>query len=723
MPIEIFDNGEIKKVSAKKKSSEILKLLKYVCTDIIDGNNYENLINFFISKLSSILKSYSVCVSIKVYHQNNKQVLSTVGTWYDYDILDKPIKIKGSSVLSHLFGTSSLTNKYIVSNRIKKDTRYSPITSSSFKFNPQDDDSFFSAPLYKRNKTPIGQVSFFKRGDFDLDDILQIIPTIDLLGRLVSTWKRTDLSSSQEIHSPDKIEKPTESYKDPKNLFLASVSHELRTPLNGIVGMVTMLMDAGPLTDKQKEYLDILIQCSHQLMNLMNNILDFNKLSFGKLSLLRNPLDVEKSIQDSINMVENKIIHKGLHIHVEKDKIINKLPAILGDQQRLTQIISNLLSNAVKFTEKGYIKIKIGAKSQSSNNYNKRWRINFEVVDTGIGITKEEQKRLFRAFQQAGERDKSNMGTGLGLSIVKELVKLMHGKVRVESEGVVGKGSIFKFYIIVEEELDISQIEEQHKKLLEGAKVLIVDDRQEYRLQISNILFKWKCQAVALSSGEEAIQYLSYNQPDVVIVDICMPYMSGIEFAQEIRKTHPSLPLIALSSMELKRGREIFDFYMNKPIDQNSLFPAMLKCLAKEKVPEIEYHQSETRKKKYRKDLRILVVEDETNNGFVITEMLKHLGFSHKIKYVDNGKKCVDEVKSETYDVVLMDIIMPVMDGIEATKHLRQMSNRPYIIITSAVVQNSEKERCQQLGVDGYLTKPILKENLYTVLKPLILDP
>jgi CheY-like chemotaxis protein len=304
-----------------------------------------------------------------------------------------------------------------------------------------------------------------------------------------------------------------------------------------------------------------------------------------------------------------------------------------------------------------------------------------------------------------------------------------------------GKGSNFKFYIIVEEELNISQIEEQHKKILEGAKVLIVDDRQEYRLQISNILFKWKCQAVALSSGEEAIQYLSYNKPDVAIVDICMPYMSGIELAQALKKTHPTLPLIALSSMELKRGREIFDCYMNKPVDQNSLFPAMLKCLTSDfgkltsasgkltsMEPSIVEAESDFRKKRYRRDLRILVVEDETNNGFMITEMLKHLGFSHKIKYVDNGKKCIDEVQrcintDEAYDVVLMDIIMPVMDGIEAVKHLRQLHRRPYIIITSAVVQNSEKERCQQLGVDGYLTKPILKENLYVVLKPLILDP
>lgn len=526
---------------------------------------------------------------------------------------------------------------------------------------------------------------------------------------------------------------------DVKDTFLATVSHELRTPLNGIVGMITMLSDAGPLNETQQEYLMILMECSRQLMNMMNNILDFSKMVANRLALLRGPMSIAKSVQDAAVMVEGKAKSKGLEF---KTDIQNNIPLLIGDSQRLTQIISNLLANAVKFTEKGHVTLKVRGKpvmhrassGELANAYVKRWKIRFEVEDTGIGVDKSEQNTIFEVFHQSPTLDTSMArgGTGLGLSIARELVLLMGGKISVRSEGV-GKGSIFSFYIIAEEEIRIEDLKANHADLVRNARILVVDDRPEYRIQLADILFRWGCKPTVVSSGEEALQYISHNvEFDCIIVDICMKYMSGPELAQNIRGSSAAdTPLIAISSIELNKSSDevsLFDVYMNKPIDQNFLFPALLECLVKKKkLVEGLDHQAlggegvVVSKKKAKSELRILIAEDDHNNAYTIREMLKYLGFNPKrIKTVENGKMCVDEARRRKYDVVLMDIVMPQMSGIEATKYLRQMNPRPYIIAVSAAVQNSDKQRCQNAGIDSYLPKPVLKEKLLAALSPLI---
>jgi hypothetical protein len=314
----------------------------------------------------------------------------------------------------------------------------------------------------------------------------------------------------------------------------------------------------------------------------------------------------------------------------------------------------------------------------------------------------------------------------------------MGGSISVDSEGIAGKGTKFSFFIIAAEEIKISELQTTHQEIIRGAKIMVVDDRAEYRIQLTDMLFKWGCFPLSLSSGEEALQHLTYNPGyDCIIVDICMPYMSGIELAQSLRESYKHIPLIALSSVEVVEGGvELFDHYMNKPIDQNFLFPALLDCLIKkqnnnnlpnqEKIPSGRISPSTAlnkRVKKAKNKLKILIVEDDPNNSYTIKEMLGYLGFNPvNIKTVDNGEKCIEEVKRKRYDAVLMDIIMPIMDGIEATKHIRQLHTnaRPYIIAVSAAVQNSDKHRCHQVGIDGYLTKPVLKEKLEAALSPLV---
>lgn len=564
-----------------------------------------------------------------------------------------------------------------------------------------------------------------KKYKHDIQDVKRNLELFNILKIAVENDESLNYFSTA-VENMEKA-RHTDSVKD---IFLANVSHELRTPLNGIVGMITMLKDAGPLNDKQQEYLTILMECSHQLMNMMNDLLDFSKIVSKRLALVKGPLDISSAVSSAVKMVEGKAKAKKLDLRIN---IQPQIPVLIGDGQRLTQIITNLLANAVKFTERGNVNLNVTAKLDERNDdlpYVKRWKVCFTVKDTGIGISREEQGKIFEVFHQSSDLNAalSRSGTGLGLSICKELTKLMGGSITVESEGIEGKGSIFSFNIFAEEEIKMQNLQENHKEMIKGAKIMAVDDRAEYRIQLTSMLLNWGCEPVVVASGEEVLQYTTKGIVfDVIIVDICMPYMSGIELAQEL-KAHNltnNTPLIALSSVDLTSGADLFDVYMTKPIDQNLLFPALLECLMKKKGRKISRSTSPfpKKEKKPRKDVRILIAEDDANNTYTITEMLGYLGFDKKnIKSVENGERCVAEVKKSLYDVVLMDIKMPIMDGIEATKYIRQMKRKPYIIAVSAAVQNSDKQRCQQVGIDGYLPKPVLKEKLLAALSPVIDD-
>jgi len=517
-----------------------------------------------------------------------------------------------------------------------------------------------------------------------------------------------------------------------KDIFLATMSHELRTPLNGIMGMVTMLPDAGPLNRRQAEYVKNLTECSLHLANLVNNILDFSKMASDKLTLHNRPFHVNKIVLEAIKMIEGTASAKGLALDY---KIPSNLPVMIGDSQRLIQTLSNVLGNAVKFTEEGSISLMSYAEKINSNDlYVKKWKLSFVVTDTGIGILPEEKEKIFEVFHQSSTLNTylSKLGTGLGLSIVRELTRLMGGNISVESEGVSGKGSTFSFFIVVTEDIDINKLSKIHHNVLENSRILVVDDRQEMRLQICDILFKWGCNPTSVGSAEEALHYLKNGMKfNLAIIDICMPFMSGVELAQELRRSYTSLPLIAISSVEVNGGEKYFDYFMNKPVDPNQLFPALVNCLNQDentkkgspkKRVSLDCNDGSHRKMKYRDKLNILVAEDNTQNIFTIKEMLLNLKYNKKrITVVENGKECIEEVKRKSYDVILMDLLMPVMSGLEAAKRIHQMKNCPMIIAVSAAVSDSDKANCQKVGFDGYLAKPISnKDKIEAALSPLV---
>jgi len=605
--------------------------------------------------------------------------------------------------------TKSLFGKPIKTGRVIIINNYSKLNSShTLPDNHPTIKTFLGIPLsyQKRN---VGILALSNADFYNLETIKEMLPLLSSLNALVVRClnkKETLASAVRAASEVDEI----------KDRFLATVSHELRTPLNGIMGMTTMLGDAGPLNKKQCEYVQNLTECSIQLANLLNNILDFSKMAADRLSLQKKPIDVTSTIVDCARMFEGNIKAKGLAFDVS---VQEGIPTLMGDSQRLIQILQNLLSNAYKFTEKGGISLSVEASPLSSRKAVGKWKVIFSVSDTGVGIPEEEQDKIFETFHQVSTTNTYNSvcGTGLGLSIARELVRLMNGKISLSSK--VGEGSTFNFYIILNKSINIENMSDLNQNILKDKRVLVIDDRPEMRLQLADMMFRWHCVPHTVTSAEEALQCLQYGMTfDVALVDICMPGMSGIELAQELRHLFPALPLIGISSAEVKSGVDYFDHYMYKPVDQNVLFSALIDCLQVKR-------KRRKKKRKSKRNLRILITEDDVHNIYTLREMLMNLGFrKSNIKVAHDGLECISMVNKATvpYDAILMDIKMPKMGGLEATRIIKKDTPSTFILAVSAAVQPTEKAKGQRAGIDGYLSKPLLKDKLECALLPLIKD-
>lgn len=494
-----------------------------------------------------------------------------------------------------------------------------------------------------------------------------------------------------------------------KDRFLATISHEIRTPLNGILGMITLLPEAGPLNEKQTEYIKNLTECTVELSSLLNNILDFSKMTSDKLELRKNHVDLEKVLNSSINIFEGVISTKNIKLSVHNE--IQKNVYLIGDSQRIMQILTNLIGNAVKFTNDEidiYVhteKILVGEVPKC--------KILVTIKDNGVGIPYDEQSKIFEVFHQSSSLSTymSRSGTGLGLSIVRELVRMMDGKISVESPGI-NQGSAFTFYILLDEGIDPKEIRKRYSSQLKNLKILVVDDRPDVRLTVCDILYKWSCSPILASSAEEAMHILKYTQPKIALIDICMPNMSGVELAQSMHNT--SIYLIGMSSVG-SQGEKYFNRYIHKPVDEVSLFDALLGYVNR------GTHKHRRRKKPRKSQLKILVCEDNPKNAYTLKELLMSLGYSLKnIHFVENGEECIKKVSSCRYHVVLMDIIMPVMSGLEASRIIKSsLKKKPFIIAISAAIHPSDKNNCQNVGVDGWVGKPIDREKLRLALAPL----
>jgi two-component system, sensor histidine kinase and response regulator len=526
--------------------------------------------------------------------------------------------------------------------------------------------------------------------------------------------------SNQELRrSNEQLEKArfeADQANRAKSVFLATMSHEIRTPMNGVIGMASLLTET-PLTEQQRMYAETIATCGEGLLHVINDILDFSKIESGNMELDKQEFNLRSSVENILDIFGQRAARTGIELVYQIDEDIPV--QIIGDELRLRQVLTNLVGNAVKFTREGEIFIGVHLFKTASEGL----ELQFKVRDTGIGIPANKLDRLFKAFSQVdSSTTRQYGGTGLGLAISEKLVKLMDGQLTVESEA--GQGSVFSFTIKTAAgtttPLPPSKcpLAEQ-----EGKKVLVIDDNLTNRTILKHQLQLWKLEPVLAASGAEALELLSQHTSfDLVLTDMQMPEMDGITLAQTINRQYPHIPVVLLSSMGdecAKDVRVLFRAILTKPIKQHVLHKHILSALQQHEKPSAEEKTTQQKlsvqfAEKY--PLQILVAEDNLINQQVILHILSKLGYQPEI--AENGVQTLEMAKEKEYDLILMDMQMPEMDGLEATKIIRgSFSKQPIVIALTANTMQGDEEHCLQAGMNDYLGKPIVLEELVQKLE------
>jgi signal transduction histidine kinase/CheY-like chemotaxis protein/HPt (histidine-containing phosphotransfer) domain-containing protein len=544
-----------------------------------------------------------------------------------------------------------------------------------------------------------------------------VIPLIVLFGAFLVLREHRRLESLSE-----KARIEAERLAQARSDFLANMSHEIRTPMNAIVGMTELCL-ATELSGKQNNYLTKIQRASDALLRIVNDILDFSKIESGKLEIERLPFDLDRILDDLGALFSDRAAEKSIELVFLVDESVNR--SFVGDPLRLEQILINLIGNALKFSDRGSIVVRVGNEMLDE----KSARLRFEVIDEGIGLTPEEQARLFNAFIQADATTTRRYGgSGLGLAICKRLVGLMDGAIGVDS--VPGKGSNFRFFVCLGvDPARVSRADAMQRQLAPrsgGRPLLVVDGNPLARSAVSAQLRQLGLSAEAWASGDEAVAAVARSDaPDylAVLVDFHLQGGDGPETIRRLRRewgdrSPPPIVLLTRSGHDQVPGQVagLYERTLSKPTSASRLFAEIAPLLGISALPGVAHDHRAEIERSGLSGLEVLLVDDVPLNQEVVRDMLESAGI--RVRLASNGRQALDAIAAAAPDCVLMDCQMPVMDGYEATRKLRddgRYRKLPIIALT-ANAMTTERERCRVAGMDGYLAKPVRARDLFAVL-------
>ncbi len=492
-----------------------------------------------------------------------------------------------------------------------------------------------------------------------------------------------------------------------KSEFLANMSHEIRTPLNGVIGLLNLVLDM-PLDELQKNYLKKAKYSSNALLNIINDILDYSKIEAGKLDIINQ----EFNLEDIFKNISNLFGYEAYEKHLELTFIMQKdIPQILiGDSLRLTQVLNNLVGNAIKFTHDGYIVIKVEQKQLTKHSVILR----FCIEDSGIGISEQDQKKLFKSFEQLDtSSERKYGGSGLGLVISKQIIKMMRGKIWLESK--TNEGSKFYFEL----NFKYLKLNDKYNKTFESLKkrYLIVDDNKFEREYIFDILNSWGIEAIIAEDGNKALSLIEKEYFDLILIDWDMPIMSGMSLLEKLEEKNINTEYIILAnSYEKKNVTEDISSFKNIKVNkilEKPFTPSSIYNMIFDKKEILKY-EDENKYIVLKEQKRALLVEDNETNQIVAKAVLEKIGFV--IDVANDGLEAVKMAKNNQYDIIFMDLQMPNLDGFGATKEIRSFNKSILIVALSAAVMLEDKIETKKVGMDEHLSKPIIKQELENLI-------
>ena len=521
----------------------------------------------------------------------------------------------------------------------------------------------------------------------------------------------------QLIQAAQTAQQLAEEAVNTKARFLATMSHEIRTPMNGVIGMTRLLMNT-PMSKKQAEFVESIHLSGEHLLTVINDVLDFSKIEAGKLDLKHEPLELRSCIEEVLNLLSSKAIEKNLELAYAVAPAIPLF--ITGDMARLRQILTNLVGNAIKFTPQGEVSIFVTVNNQQDNDY----ELEFEISDTGFGIPADRLDSIFESFSQADNAlTIQGEGTGLGLAISRRLVEMMQG--RVWAESTLSVGSRFHFT------LKTQQAEGKLKPFLypnipeiAGKRILIIENNPVNHQALQDFCSAWGAITQACTNTNEAISLLiSGNTYDIGLVDSRLPNASALDFGRYVRSQYSlqEFPLILIAPPNDPHPkevvRELFNLYLTKPITRSRLFDSLMTVLGELNLVTTRIEQAPL-KLGERLPLSILLAEDNPINQIVASSILDEMAY--KVEIAENGRQAIEALRAKPFDVIFMDMQMPELDGLSATRLIRTefpANRQPIIIAMTANAMESDKNACLAAGMNDYISKPILPEAIEAALE------